>query len=142
MFKVITSEQQWALFLRRAKKHFPKEYCEALWGISTLDSFRITDFRFISADVETKNTLEYTSEEIKKQQRAAKAAGKEFLGTIHTHPSRAYDTSASTVDHHEAAKDGERLMGIVQLHKKGRKFVVAAEWWFPQPKIEFELVQE
>jgi hypothetical protein len=142
-FKVITFDVAWHGYMRRAKKAFPNEYVEALWGVPTVDSFRITDFVKLRA-IGSKNHIECydDSTEIKRQILEAKAAGKEFLGTIHTHPSKAFDTAASTTDHHSAVQDGERIMGVVVLHKKGRRFISEVEWWFPQPKIEFELLSE
>jgi proteasome lid subunit RPN8/RPN11 len=142
-FKVITTDEAWRGFLTRAKKNFPTEHCEALWGVATLDSFRITDFKRMRVAFATNTRLvDYDDAEVKRQKWLAQKAGKEFLGTVHTHPWSTADTCGSTKDHHEAAKDGERIMGVVALYKKKGRFVIETEWWFPQPKIEFELLPE
>lgn len=141
-FKVVTTEAAWSGFMRRAKKAFPKEHVEALFGVATVDSFRITEFKKLSSSA-TKSKLECTdATEIQALTVRAKKEGNEFLGTIHTHPSAEYDTAASTTDHHDGVRAGERIMGIVVLDKKGRKFTSDIEWWFPQPKITFELLDE
>lgn len=144
-FKVITSDSVWAAMVRRAKHAFPIEHCEALWGMATLDSFRITDIKPMRVNAKGTNsrTVDYDDAEVKRQKWLAQRAGKTFLGTIHTHPFSTDDPSASTTDHHEAAKDGERIMAVLVLYKKKTgRFVQLTEWWFPQPKIEFEIVKE
>lgn len=142
--KVITSDKLWAGFIRRAKKAFPKEHVEALWGEQTVDSYRITDFKRIKTDKNTSNSIEYDETEVKRQKWLAHKAGKSFLGTAHTHPRADLDVSPSQTDHHEGASDGEKIMGIVVIYKDKNtsRFVTETEWWFPQPKIEFEVLPE
>lgn len=142
--KVITSEKAWAGFVRRAKKAFPKEHIEAIWGEETIDSYRITDFKRIKLDRQNLKSLEYNDVEILRQKWLAQSENKIFLGTIHTHPSNQFDTSASEVDHREATKDGEKVMGITVIYKKkdSNRFVVQTDWWYPQSKMEFVLLPE
>lgn len=144
MAKVVTSEKSWAGFIRRAKRAFPREYIEALWGEETVDTFRITDFKHIKIDKSSHNSIDFNDIEILRQKWLAEASGKVFLGTVHTHPSASYDTAPSQVDHHEGAKDGEKIIGVVVIYKKkdSNKFVVNTNWWFPQAKIDFELLPE
>lgn len=142
MIRVIARECDWKGFLRRAKKSFPKEYCEALWGNVAVDGFRITKFAAMKTNAVNDNaTVDYDDEELHRQMVAAAREGYDFLGTIHTHPDKDYDTAASTFDHYAAAKDGERIMGVVVMYKNEKnKFVVKMDWWVPQPRIGFELV--
>lgn len=142
--KVVTSEKAWAGFLRRAKVTFPNEHIEALWGEETVDSFRITDFKKIHVDKTTNNSIEFNDAETVRQKWLAASEGKVYLGTVHTHPSKSYDTAPSEVDHHEGAKDGEKVMGVVVIYKKkdSNRFVVHTNWWFPQSKLDFVLLPE
>lgn len=144
--KVVTSEKAWNGFVRRAKRSFPGEHVEAIWGEETVDSFRITDFVRMRVNKENcnKNTIDYDPSELKRQKWLAEKVGKTFLGTVHTHPSAGYDTAASETDHYEGAKDGEKVMGVVVLYKKkdSNRFIVQNSWWFPQQKIEFVLLPE
>jgi len=144
--RVVTSESAWSGFVRRAKRDFPNEHAEALWGEETVDSFRITDFVRMKVNKDKCNgsTIDYEDAELKRQRWLAQQADKVFLGTIHTHPSSNYDTAPSEVDHHEGAKDGEKLMGVVVIYKKkdSNRFVVQTNWWFPQSKIAFEVLKE
>jgi proteasome lid subunit RPN8/RPN11 len=142
--KVVASEKAWEGFLRRAKKAFPKEHIEAIWGEETIDSYRISDFKRIKIDKSSKNSLEYNDVETLRQKWLAQTEGKIFLGTVHTHPSQEYDTSASEMDHREGSKQGEKVMGVVVIYKKqdSNRFVVQTDWWYPQQKIDFELLPE
>jgi proteasome lid subunit RPN8/RPN11 len=143
--KVIVSTNTWRGFLRRAKRAYPLEHVEAIWGQETVDAFRITKFRRITLSKESnKQEVFYTAKEIKRQKSLAKEAGLEFLGTIHTHPSEDSDTAASENDHVEAVKDGEKMMGVVHLYKKGRQkpFICNPRWWFPQKPLPFEILPE
>lgn len=142
--KVITSIKNWNGFIRRAKKSFPKEHVEALWGEVTVDSYRITDFKRVKVTKTTSIWAEYDDAEIKRQKWLAQKEGKTFLGTVHTHPRADLDLSPSQDDHHSGYSDGEKIMGIVVIYKKkdSNRFVMETEWWFPQPKIEFEVLEE
>lgn len=139
--KVITREDAWAGFVRRAKRAFPQEHAEAIWGEETVDSFRITDFAKLRT-VTTTTTIAYDDSEIKRQKWLAEKSGKLFLGTVHTHPYASSDSAASAFDHHEAAKDGERVMGVLVLYKKNDRFKEEVNWWIPQRRIEFVLLPE
>lgn len=141
--KVITSKQAWDGFLRRAKHAFPSEHVECLWGEETVDSYRITHFKHIKIIKQNHNSVEYSDEETTRQRILAQEAGKVYLGTVHTHPRKDYDTSASTQDHIDGSKYSEKIMGIVVLFKKkdSERFVVEADWWVPQ-KLEFILLPE
>lgn len=141
--KVITSDKAWNGFLRRAKRKFPCEYIEALWGEETVDSYRITYFKPIKIQKATPGSLDYDDTELKRQKWLAEKAGKTFLGTVHTHPRKDFDTSPSQTDHHESIKE-EKIMGVVVIYKKkdSTHFVIEHDWWFPQRKIEFELLSE
>ena len=141
--KVITSEKAWKGFLRRAKRKFPCEYIEALWGEEAVDSYRVTHFKRITVNKATPNSIDYDDTELKRQKWLAEKAGKTFLGTIHTHPRKDFDTSPSQTDHHQSLKE-EKIMGVVVMYKKkdSDRFVVEHDWWFPQKKIEFELLPE
>lgn len=141
--KVVTSESAWAGFVRRAKRAFPNEHIEALWGDETVDSFRITNFKAIKVLKSTKKGIEYDEAELKRQKWLAQKAGKTFLGTVHTHPRKDFDTAPSSLDHHDSSKD-EKIIGVVVIYKKkdSERFLVEADWWFPQKKIEFEMLPE
>lgn len=141
--KVVTSEAAWAGFVRRAKHAFPNEHVEAIWGEETVDSYRITDFKRLKTYC-SPGAIDYDEAEIKRQKWLAQKANKSFLGTVHTHPSKSYDTAPSEFDHREGAKDGEKVMGIVVLYKKkdSERFIIEVNWWTPQPKIEFILLPE
>lgn len=140
--KVIASKTAWDGFTQRAKRAFPKEYIEAIWGEETVDSYRITNFKHIKISGHDSKSVEYDDSEISRQKVLAHASGKVFLGTVHTHPKADYDTAASVDDHHDGASDGEKIMGVVVLYKKknSNRFVVEVDWWVPQPKITFELL--
>lgn len=140
MIRVMARTRDWNAFLKRAKKSFPNEHCEALWGDATVEGFRITKFAHMKFTGEHKS-VDYDEIELHRQMVDAAVAGSNFLGTVHTHPSKSFDTGGSAHDHHVASKDGERLMGVVVLYKDktGTRFVVNADWWIPQPKIAFEL---
>lgn len=141
--KVVTSEKAWNGFLRRAKRAFPCEHIEALWGEQTVDSYRVTDFKPLKITKATPKSLEYNDAELKRQKWMAEKAGKSYLGTVHTHPRKDFDTAPSQTDHHESSKD-EKIIGIVVLYKKkdSPRFVAEADWWFPQKRIDFELLPE
>lgn len=143
MIRVIARPRDWNGFIRRAKKAFPKEHCEALWGDATIDGFRITKFAPMKMNaVDDNATVDYDAAEIHRQAHAAVAEGTNFIGTVHTHPDKDYDTAASTFDHHAGSNDGERIMGVVVLYKDAKeKFVVKTDWWLPQPRIAFELTE-
>lgn len=140
--KVITSEDAWDGFVRRAKRAFPKEHAEAIYGEETVDSFRITDFAKLRIITSSTTTIDYDETEIKRQKWLAEKAGKCFLGTVHTHPYATNDSAASSIDHHEAAKDGERIMGVLLLYKKNNRFKEEVNWWIPQKRIDFVLLPE
>jgi proteasome lid subunit RPN8/RPN11 len=149
--KVFTSRSAWQGFLRRAKRAYPLEHVEALWGHATVDAFRILKFNRIRLKldkdgnpIQTQNELEYTAKEIKRQKDLAKAAGLEFLGTVHTHPGKDDDPAASEDDHVGAVKDGEKMMGVVHLFRADRKkpFTCVPRWWFPQKPIPFEILPD
>lgn len=142
-FKVLTSETAWAGFLRRAKRAFPNEHIEALWGDETIDSYRITHFKRIKVNRATSTCLDYDDTELKRQKWLAEKAGKTYLGTIHTHPREDFDTAPSQTDHHRCSKD-DKIMGVVVLYKKKdtKRFVAQSDWWFPQKRIDFELLPE
>lgn len=141
--KVIASEVAWEGFLRRAKRIFPNEHVEAIWGEETVGSYRITDFKRLKT-ISSPGSIDYDDSEIKRQKWLATQQGKIFLGTVHTHPSKKLDTAPSETDHREAAKDGEKVMGVVVLYKKkdSNRFVIETNWWFPQPLIEFVLLPD
>jgi proteasome lid subunit RPN8/RPN11 len=143
MIRVIARECDWNGFIRRSKKAYPTEHCEALWGDATVDGFRITKFSALKMNPEKNDnsTIDYDDEEVHRQMTEAAVDGHTFLGTVHTHPSKEYDTAASTFDHRAASKDGERLMGVVVIYKEKKKFVVKTDWWIPQPRIAFELTE-
>jgi proteasome lid subunit RPN8/RPN11 len=142
--KVIVREKSWKAFLAKAKRAYPCEYVNSIWGEETIDSFRITDFKRIKTDTPSPNSINYTEAELKRQKWLAQQNGKVFLGTVHTHPSKRFDTAASNIDHHEGAKDGEKVMGIVLVYrnKDTERFVIEADWWLPQNKIDFVLLSE
>lgn len=141
--KVVTSQQAWNGFLRRAKTHFPKEYIEALWGAETIDAFRIVEFRKMKIDTTSSGKIDYSDEEVVRQKVLAGEEDMIFLGTVHTHPKKDADSSPSQHDHVEAVKDGERVMGVVYLYKKpSKRFDIKADWWFPQPPLDFVLLGE
>jgi len=142
--KVVASEKAWAGFISRAKRAFPQEHIEAIWGEETIDSYRITDFKRIRLVNNSSKSIEYDDSEIKRQKWLAQKAGKVFLGTVHTHPRADFDTAGSKLDHHDGASDGEKIMGIMVLYKKknSNRFVIEVDWWVPQPKITFELLPE
>jgi proteasome lid subunit RPN8/RPN11 len=141
--KVITSTDAWEGFLRRAKRAFPQEHVEAIWGEETVESYRITDFRKLKT-TNTASSIDYDETEVRRQKWLAQQQGKIFLGTVHTHPSKQFDTSPSETDHREGLKDDEKVMGIVVLYKKkdSERFIVETNWWIPQPLIEFVLLSE
>ena len=143
MIRCLARSRDWNGFIRRAKKAFPKEHCEALWGEATVDGFRIAKFSAMQMNAENndKSTIDYDDEEIHRQMVAAAADGSNFIGTSHTHPDKDYDTAASTFDHRAASKDGERVMGVVVIYKEKNKFVIKSDWWIPQPRIAFELTE-
>ena len=143
MIRVIARPHDWKSFIRRAKEAFPKEHCEALWGNATVDGFRVTKFAAMKTNAVSDNaTVDYDEDELQNQMVAAAREGFTFLGTIHTHPDKEFDTAASTFDHYAAAKDGERVMGVVVLYKNDKnKFIVKTDWWIPQPRIAFELTE-
>jgi len=141
--KVVTSDKAWKGFLRRAKTHFPNEHIEAVWGEETVDSYRITHFKPLKINKATPRSLDYDDSELKRQKWLAEKAGKTFLGTVHTHPRQDLDTAPSQTDHHESTKD-EKIIGVVVIYKKkdSTRFAVETDWWFPQKKIEFEILPE
>jgi proteasome lid subunit RPN8/RPN11 len=144
MIRVIARPRDWKSFIRRAKDTFPTEHCEALWGNATVDGFRITKFATMQMNMEKNDnsTIDYGEEEIHRQMVNAAREGYDFIGTVHTHPDKDYDTAASTFDHHAASRDGERIMGVVVLYKNDKnKFIVKTDWWIPQPRIAFELME-
>jgi proteasome lid subunit RPN8/RPN11 len=142
VLRVIAQARDWKGFIRRAKAAFPREHCEALWGQVAVDGFHVAKFVQIKTNAAETNhsTVDYDDEELHRQMLNAAREGLDFLGTVHTHPDKDYDTAASTFDHHAASKDGERVMGVVVIYKTDKnKFVVKTDWWIPQPRIEFEL---
>lgn len=145
---VVVSKTAWQGFLRRAKRAHPLEHVEALYGLETVDTFRIAKFARIKLSEKDPNTskeIGYTAKEVKRQKQLAKEAGLEFLGTVHTHPQVDHEHVPSEHDHIEAVKDGEKMMGIVHLYKPaGRKshFVHTARWWFPQKPMAFTILPE
>ena len=141
--KVVTSQAAWTGFLRRAKRKFPCEYIEALWGEETIDSYRITNFKRIKINKTTHNSIDYADTELSRQKWLAEKEGKTFLGTIHTHPRKDFDTSPSQTDHHQSSKD-EKIIGVVVIYKKkdSPRFVAETDWWYPQHKMDFELLPE
>lgn len=141
--KVVTSTQAWEGFVRRAKRAFPNEYIEALWGEETVDSYRITDFKKVKITKQSAKAVEYDDAEIKRQKWLAQKYNKIFLGTIHTHPRADLDTAPSAQDHNDGFKDSEKIMGVVVIYKNkdNDRFVVEVAWWIPQ-KMEFVLLPE
>jgi proteasome lid subunit RPN8/RPN11 len=141
--KVFASEKAWLAFLRRAKSHFPKEYIEALWGNETVDSFRIVEFRKMRITATTPTTIDYDDAEATRQRVLAGEEDLTFLGTIHTHPGKGYDTSPSQHDHIDAIKDGERVMGVVYIFQRpSKRFHIRVDWWFPQSPLQFVLLSD
>jgi proteasome lid subunit RPN8/RPN11 len=144
MIRVIARPTDWNGFIRRAKKAFPTEHCEALWGDVTVDGFRITKFSVMKTNAveDGETTVDYDDAELHRQMHLATVAGVKFIGTVHTHPDKDFDTAASAIDHHLGSSDGERIMGVVVLYKNDKnKFVVKTDWWIPQPRIAFELTE-
>lgn len=145
--KVVVSDQVWSGFLRRAKRHHPQEHIEAIWGIETVDGFRITALKRIRLTARTGGVmgeLDYDHIEIARQKWEAEQQGYHFLGTVHTHPHANNDDSPTTDDHTSAIKDGERLMGILHLWKPkdSTRFEMRLSWWIPQRPFEFEILPE
>ena len=141
--KVVTSQTAWAGFVRRAKRAFPNEHIEAIWGDEAVDTFRVTEFKPLKINKTTPNSIDYDDTELKRQKWMAEKASKVFLGTIHTHPKKDFDTAPSQTDHHESTKD-EKIIGVAVLYKKkdSSRFVIQTDWWFPQKRIEFEILPE
>lgn len=146
--KVLTNRSAWQGFLRRAKVNHPREHVEAIWGHQMVDTFRVVKFSRIRLQKGAPNTeweLKYTTRETLRQKKLAKEAGLEFLGTVHTHPLEEQEPAPSETDHYDAFKDGERVMGIVNLVKpkaKNSHFKYTVRWWIPQKPISFEVLPE
>lgn len=141
---MLAGASDWKKLLRRAKSKHPLEFVEAIWGTETVDSFRISDFNRMRIKDAAKNSLEYDDEEIVRQKALAHAAGKTFLGTIHSHPHVDYSPAPSDTDHEEGILKGERVMGILHLWKdrKTKRFCHDIAWWFPQSRIPFEVLPD
>ncbi len=73
--KVVTSEKAWEGFLRRAKRKFPNEHIEALWGDVTVDSYRVTHFKTIKTQKSSPLGIDYDDTELKRQKWLAEKAG-------------------------------------------------------------------
>jgi proteasome lid subunit RPN8/RPN11 len=140
--KVIANVADWRKFIRRAKTSFPIEHCEAIWGEESVDAYRITNFKKMRVVNTNTKQVYYDDAEIKRQKWLAQKAHKIFLGTVHIHPYHNSDSAPSSIDHYEGFKDGEKVMGIVVLYKTDNKFIYEVNWWFPQRKIDFELLPE
>ena len=139
--KVYTNKKEWEGFLSRAKKAYPKEYIEAIWGTETVEGFRISKFVKMK-HVSTTKAIYHDDFDIKKQDWDARQEGLNYIGHLHTHPKSSYDSSASSTDHKESFRLGDRIMGIVVIYKKNNRFVIIPEWWFPQPTLDFVILDE
>lgn len=139
--KVYIKKSVWEGFISRAKKKYPKEYIEAIWGTETIEGFRISKFAKVE-HTGTKKSIYHDDFDIKSQDWLARQEGLNYLGTVHTHPHITYDSCPSTTDHKESFRLGDRIMGIVVLYKKNGRFKIEHDWWFPQPSLKFIILDE
>jgi len=128
-------------FFKNAKKVYPKEYIEAIFGKITKGRVYIymlvpfghkADERAIQVDLEDYEDL-YDE---------ALGHGYKLLGTIHTHPgSRSFDTSPSMTDWFDAIDTEEIITGICAIGKrKGEpNLSCSASFWVPMLPCEVQV---
>ena len=142
--KVTIDQKTLNAFKRRARKTFPTEHCEAAWGKVTLTEVivdRLVEVPYTAGTDGLSAYCNVTYEEWDKCAAAAKEAGLDLIGSIHSHPADFGDsiTFPSSWDNESAVEYGEQIIGIYSIEKDkktGRVKKTNVSWYLPQRPIE------
>ena len=136
MKRIVVDAAEERKFRRRALRHMPNEYIEALFGIERRNELVICAFINIE-HTGTPRTLDHDDEDYERHRRQAERSGLTLLGTIHTHPHR--DSALfSDTDAHESLRLGERVMGICAIDTSGTRRKCITRYWPPIEPLPVE----
>ena len=127
--RVVVDERAIGGFIRRAKKNFPKEHIELMWGKVRKGVAKIYFFRSLEYK-STSNYVEYEDAEFEAQRYEAKENGYILLGTIHSHPN-SQDSTPSLLDWRESIDSKEIVSGICAIWKKNGRKHASINFWPP-----------
>lgn len=127
-------------FRRECREAFPKEHFAALHGTRGVDEITITDIVPIPHEA-TDDSVNYTPHQLRRSKIKALKAEADWIGTIHSHPDLPESPCCehpSPSDIRSALEDGETVMAIVYLKRKGAGLSSHVGWFIPKvpPKIE------
>lgn len=125
---------------RRCARRYPKEYGEAMFVRRGVGEFHIEKCVKISIDSADRTGLAFNELSYAAARNQARAEGLEFA-TFHSHPE--CDGGPSAFDHTEGCKEGEILMGIVEVwkDKKTGKIRTRLEFWQPQLPCKVNVIR-
>lgn len=126
MAKVVIDRSLLTNFVARAKRRYPKEYIEALWG--TIDGATVYIHALYPVDHKgTPRRCSLPDDWLEQQKQMAEEENLIMLGSLHTHPD-CYPVPSSD-DLVDALGSGETIMGICELSNKNDRFSSKVSFW-------------
>jgi proteasome lid subunit RPN8/RPN11 len=117
-------------FIRRAKRAYPLEFIECAFGrlengMASIHAFYPLEHKAGAL------SIDFDDEEIEDAKDHAQEQNLVCLGTMHSHPE--CEPTPSATDIASGAEDGEIIMGICSLWKKGKRLRCEVKFW---PRVE------
>jgi len=138
MRKVKYEARELERFRRRARKRYPEEYIETLWGRIEPDAFYVEKFVPVPFRRYGRLSIEYDkADALKLFGEQASKLGLIWIGSIHSHPDSSGPEPTDT-DNAGARQDGEHVFAIYELSRpeNSKRLRSKTVWWPTQIPVE------
>jgi proteasome lid subunit RPN8/RPN11 len=140
-FDVHVSDKAQRAFRRRAIRHFRnnKEYCEGMKLRRSVGEFHIEAYVPLPIDQADDSGVTLNDAAFQEFKKQCTDEGFDY-GSIHTHIT--CDTAPSTPDLVESLKEGEALIGIMEIETRKKRVWSKIDYWIPQMPCEVNIIKE
>jgi hypothetical protein len=145
---VFISDKDRRGFIRRALRFYHKDGSEHIEGavvrmaVGQYHIERLVRLKILRRGVDEDGfpSIEYCPHDFAAKKAAAEADGLKFI-TIHSHPN--CDSSPSKCDHISGVKDGEILVGVLEVWEDDKKRIrTSLDFWIPQLPCKVNVLKE
>jgi len=138
---VHVSDKAQRAFRRRAIRHFRdnKEYAEGMKLRRSVGAFHIEAYVPLLIDKADDSSVIINDAAFQAFKKQCTDEGFEY-GSIHTHIT--CDTAPSTSDLAESSKEGESLIGVMEIETRKKRAWSRTDYWIPQIPAHVNVIKE
>ena len=136
--KVFIDKRTLRAFCRRARRAYPNEHLEALFGKALKSGYYVHIF-YPFPHKGTRYMACYETDELARLHQEAEDMKLKMIGSIHTHVGIKQCDHPSIGDHVQGIEDGEELLGVCNIYVRNKKTHTTFTFCVPSEPLKITL---